>query len=242
MGDPKKPKKKYETPSHPWQAERIGVEGELVKDYGFKNKKEIWKITTMLKKAAEKAKRSIIAKADQAEKEKNDLVARLARLGLVQKNAQVDAILGLQMRDLCERRLQTLVFKKGLAKSINQARQFIVHRHIMVNGRSISSPNFIVPVEEEATIAFSSDSTLSNPEHPERAAAKAVEKSEKKEEKKSDKISDTKKHGRNLPGGKTILSSDKTGKGADKKTEKKRKKEKAARPAEPAKEEKKQVN
>ena len=40
MGDPRKLRKKYYPPSHPWQKIRIDEEKILMKDYGFKNKKE----------------------------------------------------------------------------------------------------------------------------------------------------------------------------------------------------------
>jgi len=46
MGKPKFSRKKYETPSHPWQEDRIKAENELVKKYGLKNKKEVWKART----------------------------------------------------------------------------------------------------------------------------------------------------------------------------------------------------
>ena len=35
-------KKQYASPRHPWQAERIKEEMDLVKRYGLKNKKEVW--------------------------------------------------------------------------------------------------------------------------------------------------------------------------------------------------------
>ena len=41
MGDPKKIRKSYRTPSHPWQKQRIVEEDELLKTYGIKNKTHI---------------------------------------------------------------------------------------------------------------------------------------------------------------------------------------------------------
>ena len=41
MGNPKRHRKKYSTPAHPWQRARIEEERELSKEYGFKNKKEM---------------------------------------------------------------------------------------------------------------------------------------------------------------------------------------------------------
>ena len=44
MGDPRKTRKKYDTPQHPWQKERMDQESVFLKEYGLKNKKEIWKM------------------------------------------------------------------------------------------------------------------------------------------------------------------------------------------------------
>ena len=49
MGDPKQPRKKYDTPRHPWNKARIDAEKEIKKDYGLKNNKEIWKFNSKLK-------------------------------------------------------------------------------------------------------------------------------------------------------------------------------------------------
>ena len=50
MGDPKKQRKKYTTPRHPWQRDRLDEERQLLKDYGLKNKKELWKFESLLRK------------------------------------------------------------------------------------------------------------------------------------------------------------------------------------------------
>ncbi len=39
MGQPRKSRKKYNTPPHPWNAERIKNENKLMTKYGLKNKK-----------------------------------------------------------------------------------------------------------------------------------------------------------------------------------------------------------
>ena len=51
MGKPKFSRKKYETPSHPWEEDRIKLENELIKKYGLKNKSEA--ITHIIKKYEE---------------------------------------------------------------------------------------------------------------------------------------------------------------------------------------------
>jgi len=168
MGHPKKPKKKYSKPSHPWEKERIEEEKALMIEYGFKNKREMWKVKSMLKKFLEQAKRLSALRTEQAEKEKELLLKKLKRLGILNEKANLNDILNLTFKDIAERRLQTLVFRKGLARSVKQARQFIVHRHIVVDGKKITSPSYIVPVSEEDKISFSPKSPLSSEDHPER--------------------------------------------------------------------------
>ncbi len=168
MGDPRKIKSKYNRPGHPWQKERIEEECALMKEYGLKNKTEIYKARSKLKTVSDLAKKLIAARGSQAEKEKAQLLARLARMGLLKEGAQLDDVLGIELKNLFERRLQTIVLRKGLAKSIKQSRQLITHEHIMVGGRTISSPSYNVPVSEEASIAFVPTSSFANTAHPER--------------------------------------------------------------------------
>ena len=169
MGDPRRIRSKYKRPVHPWQLARIEEEKILLKDYGLKNKKELWKITSKLKNFAKQAKKLIAARGPQAELEKKQLLNKLARLGLIKKGASIDDVLSITIKDLLERRLQTIVYRKKLAKTIKQARQFITHEHIFIGGKKISTPSYLVPVEEEETITFDPTSNLANPEHPERA-------------------------------------------------------------------------
>jgi len=190
MGDPKKTRKKYQTPDHPWKRERIEEEKELVEEYGFKNRKEIWKLKSLLRTSAAQAKKLVTLSGPQAETEKTLLLTRLKRYGFLKAEDDLDKCLSISLRDILERRLQTMVYKKGLANSAKQSRQFITHGHICVNGKVLTSPGYLVPLSEENQVSFKTNSNLSNPEHPERAAAKkskemrAVEdKDGKKEEK-----------------------------------------------------------
>lgn len=186
MGDPRKIRSKFEGPSHPWQRQRIEEERQLVKEYGLKNKTEIWKMQSKLKSFTAQAKNLIPLATPQAELEKKQLMARLQRYGLVPVNTQVDVVLGLTLRDLLERRLQTQVYKKNLARTMHQARQFITHGHVTISGKKISSPSYLVPVVEETQIGFISNSTLVNPDHPERqiiSESEAKKKAAKKEAK-----------------------------------------------------------
>ncbi len=181
MGDPRRLKKKYSKPSHPWQRDRMEQEATLVKEYGFKNKRELWKMQSILKDAAGEAKRLIIATGPQATKEEKQLIQRLHRYGLVPENATIDNVLGLTIRDILERRLQTQVYKKGLAHSVQQARQVITHNHIHIQGNTLNAPSYLVLRAEEGLISFDPHSTLTNPDHPERLIP-AKKKTEKKTE------------------------------------------------------------
>lgn len=59
------------------------------------------------------------------------LLRRMYKYGLLDDNQnKLDYVLALTPQDFLERRLQTLVFKLGLAKSIHHARVLIRQRHI----------------------------------------------------------------------------------------------------------------
>ena len=203
MGDPRKRRKKYSKPAHPWMKGRIEEEGELQKTYGFKNKRELWKFSTLLKSFFERAKRYARESSDQSVIEQKQLVEKLKSYNLIPADATLDQILGIQLSDLLERRLQTLVYKKGLANSMSQARQFIVHGHINIGSKKITSPSYLVTLKEEAELSFNGRSALNDENHPERMAkltaqeqatlektkkeAKKEEKKEKKQDKKEEK-------------------------------------------------------
>jgi len=169
MGQIKKLRKKYETPAHPWLKDRILQEKEYVREYGFKNKKEIWKEIFKLRKARDQAKKIIATKlSEQSQKEKEQLINRLLKYGLATQESKIEDVLALKASDFFQRRLQTLVLKKGLAKSIGQSRQFIVHGHIFIGDKKVTAPSYMVSLEEESKISFNPKSTLSKEDHPER--------------------------------------------------------------------------
>ncbi|HLC47175.1 MAG TPA: 30S ribosomal protein S4 [Candidatus Nanoarchaeia archaeon] len=180
MGDPKRPKKAYTTPHHPWIRERIEEERKLLREYGLKNKKEIWRMESMLRNYKAQAKKLIALRGSQAEKEKRALLEKLLRYGLVKETTAVDPVLDLSLRDILERRLQTQVFKKGFARSPKQARQFITHQHIMVNGKTVSVPSYLLTMQEESLLSFYPHSSLNNAEHAERVVLEKKQKPEKR--------------------------------------------------------------
>jgi small subunit ribosomal protein S4 len=145
MGHPKKLKKKYKRPMRPF--DNLEEERKLIKEYGLKKKQELWRAETELKKIRRRAM-TLLAKKDL--KEENILIEKLRKIGLNVNN--LDDVLKLTVRDLLERRLQTIVFRKGLSKTIKHARQLIAHGKVKINGRRVPFPSFIVPKEYEDKI------------------------------------------------------------------------------------------
>jgi len=155
MGDPKKSRRKWEGPGHPWLKLNLEREQVLLGKYGLRNKKELWLAETIIRKFRHQA-RSLLAlpPAERTAREKQ-LVQKLYKLGFIDKeNATIDDILGLTVENYLERRLQTIVFKKGLARTIYQARQLIVHGHIAIGGRRVTSPGYVVSRDEENLIDY----------------------------------------------------------------------------------------
>jgi small subunit ribosomal protein S4 len=159
---------------------RIKEEADLRRDYGYKNKKEIWKMYSILRNFRAQARKLIPLTDEHAKLEKRQLLTRLASLGLIKEGAKIEDVLTLKVRDLLERRLQTLLVRKRLANTIKQARQMITHSHILIGEKKITSPSHLVTIKEEPMISFSQNSPFISEMHPERSAGK--EKREKRKE------------------------------------------------------------
>ena len=160
MGDPKRHRKKYITPTHPWDKVRLEKEVQLVIKYGLRNKRELWRFQNILRKYRRVA-RDLLAKIHlpgkegRMAKQKADMVIKkLTKIGVLKEDATLDDILNLTVEDFLERRLQTIVYRMGLANSIKQARQMIVHGHIAVDGRRVTAPSYIVEKDEENKIGY----------------------------------------------------------------------------------------
>jgi len=166
MGDPKKQRKKYETSRFPWRTDVLQGELKLLGQYGLRNKRELWRHKTMLSKFRGIARSLLGMPAEERRKMERQLLDRLHRLGILPETAVLDDVLDLTLEEVLERRLQTLVFRKGLAKSVYQARQLIAHGHIAIEGKRVSSPSYMVLRNEEPKIAYAPISPLSNPDHP----------------------------------------------------------------------------
>ena len=195
MGDPKFSRRSYDTPSHPWQGERIKAEVEVVREFGLKNKTEVWKAQTVLRnfrKQSRELQARLRGGDAQAKIEADALLNKCARMGILPvAGATLNDILVLREHDILSRRLQTVVFDKGLATTIKQARQLITHGHIYINGHRVTVPGYIVRREEESSVEYNTASPFTDEMHPMRmnpeqlaasAAAKAVNKAREEEE------------------------------------------------------------
>ncbi len=174
MGDPKFSRKTYDTPSHPWQGERIKAEVEVVRAFGLKNKTEVWKAETILRNLR-KQSRDLQARLrtgdEQAKIEADALLIKCGRLGYLPVGSNLNDILTLKDEDVLSRRLQTIVYEKGLASTIKQARQMITHGHIFMNGHRVTVPGYLVTRAEESSIEFNPTSPFTDEMHPMRISA-----------------------------------------------------------------------
>ncbi|MGB9732338.1 MAG: 30S ribosomal protein S4 [Candidatus Micrarchaeia archaeon] len=152
MGAPRRLRKKYEKPTMMWDRQRIEEEHALVEKYGLRNLKELWKASTELRRIRRNVRELFSGRA--SEEKGSQIISRLAKYGIVKPDATLDDLLILTPEAFLERRLQTVVFKKGLAKTIKQARQLITHGFIAINGRKITIPSYMVKPEEEKGIGY----------------------------------------------------------------------------------------
>lgn len=174
MGDPKKKRKKFKTPKDPFIKEKLHAELELIGEYGLKNKRELWSHHTQLSKYRTMARRLLAKTRKERTKIEGQILAKLCSLGVIPENATLDDVLDLSIKDILERRLQTVTVKIGLAKTPQQARQLIVHGHISIGGRRVRVPSYLVSRKEEATITYSFSSPLSGEDHPLRKELSAI--------------------------------------------------------------------
>ncbi|MFX0032248.1 MAG: 30S ribosomal protein S4 [Candidatus Hodarchaeota archaeon] len=158
MGDPRRLKKKFKKPKHPFNKQRIMEELEFLGKYGLRNKREFWKMRTMLGNWRKIARESRTLSKEKAGEAQQELLKKLNRLGVLGAEAEFEDILLLTVEDILKRRLQTIVFEKGLAQTIYEARQKIVHKHIQISDKIINSPSYIVKKEEENLIRFAPSS------------------------------------------------------------------------------------
>lgn len=142
----KRQHQKYSRPRKPFDKLRIEEEDVLVEKYGLKNKREIWKAEAAIARIRNQAKKLITT----SDEKKQAFIERLQTKGF--KIEKIADILSLNKEDLLKRRLQTIVFAKGLTNTPKQARQFIVHKHIKIGDQTVNIPSYQVGVDEESLI------------------------------------------------------------------------------------------
>lgn len=152
MGDPKKCRRRWEGPRHPWIKENLHREISLVGKYGLRNKKELWVANSLLRTFRRQASSILGLEESLRIKKERELINKLYKMGFLGEDAVLDTILGLSVEDILERRLQTILVKLNLAKTPYQARQMIVHGHVYIGDRRVSSPGYLVSREEESMI------------------------------------------------------------------------------------------
>ena len=170
MGDPKFSRKTYDAPSHPWEGERIKSEQLVVNEFGLKNKSEVWKAQSVLRnyrKQSRELQSRLRGNDPQAKIEADNLLEKCSRMGLLPlTGGDLNDILVLSESDILSRRLQTIVYEKGLSNTIKQARQMINHGHIFLNGHRVTVPGYIVLRSEEPTIQYAPSSAFTDDMHP----------------------------------------------------------------------------
>ncbi|RHZ89701.1 hypothetical protein Glove_12g44 [Diversispora epigaea] len=149
--------KTYKVPRRPFEKERIDQELRLIGSFGLRNKREIWRVAYTLSNIR-RAARELLTLDDRDPRrlfEGNALIRRLVRIGVLDETKmKLDYVLALKIEDFLERRLQTQVFKLGLAKSIHHARVLIRQRHIRVGKQIVDIPSFIVRLDSQKHIDF----------------------------------------------------------------------------------------
>eukprot|EP00917_Polyrhabdina_sp_WS-2016_P011182 GHVP01024703.1.p1 GENE.GHVP01024703.1~~GHVP01024703.1.p1 ORF type:complete len:188 (+),score=20.32 GHVP01024703.1:127-690(+) len=157
--------KSYRKPKRPFEKERLDSEMQLIGKYGLKNKREVWRVMYILAKWRSAARHLLtLEEKDQTRLFQGDaMIRRLKRYGLLEDGEdKLDYVLGLTASKLLERRLQTLVFKDKLAKTIHHARVIIRQRHIRVGKQLVNIPSFMVRKESAGFLDFTIHSPFGN--------------------------------------------------------------------------------
>lgn len=172
MGGIRKSRKKYDKPRKRWSKVRIEEEKEITKTYGLKNKRELRVIETLVRKKRQNAKNLLAMPLELRLQREKELIGSLAKYGVLKQDSTLDDVLSLQVREILEKRLATIAWRKNLAKTTKQARQFVVHGHIAIRGEKITSPNYLVPLDEVEEISyFGGKKLIIEPPKPEKKEA-----------------------------------------------------------------------
>ncbi len=168
MGDPKTPRRVWKKPKRPLNYDLMMDELKTLGTFGLKTKKELWKTQTELSRVRLQARSLLALRQEERERKEPILIQSLSKIGLVDQNSTLDDVLNLQVNDLLSRRLQTMAQRILFFKTPYQARQAIVHGHVMIGDGVVTIPSYIVKTEEETKIHLIPESrfneTLSKPE------------------------------------------------------------------------------
>jgi small subunit ribosomal protein S4 len=170
MGDPRRQKKKYVVPKKPFDSDRFEQELQFIGTYGLRNKRELWRHSTDLSNYRRQARNLLALPPSERQKSEQELVNKLHRIGVLEE-ASLDHVLDLTLENVLERRLQTIVFRKGLAASMHHARQLVAHGHIALDNARVTTPARLITIGEEDRIAYTTKSALNDQSHPARIAA-----------------------------------------------------------------------
>ena len=167
MGDPKTSRKAWKKPKRPLNYDLKMDELKTLGTFGLKTKQELWKTQTELSRVRLQARSLLALRQEERKRKEPILIESLKKIGLVDQSSTLDDVLNLQVNDLLSRRLQTIAQRKLFFKTPYQARQAIVHGHIMIGDSVVTIPSYIVKTEEETKIHLTSESrfneTLSEP-------------------------------------------------------------------------------
>ncbi len=142
-------KKSYETPNKGWDRERIDREENYLYKFGLTEKRELWKVESLVRNFRREARK---LNATQDETREESLINKLVRLGVIKEGSKLADVLEIELDDVLERRLQTIVYRKGLASTMKQARQMITHGHIKIGEQKVDVPGYLVTEEEEDSL------------------------------------------------------------------------------------------
>ena len=180
MGDPRRLRNKFERPKKLWEEDRIKHDKSLKIEYGLKNMAELWRATAELKKYRREARRLLALTEEERKADSEKILTKLVKRGILKEGSDVNDILSLEVRAILERRLQTIVTRKGLARTMKQSRQLITHGYVGLNGRRVTRPGIMTNPADESHIAYTHPIDISVRDEEE--AAKEAKEPPKEEE------------------------------------------------------------
>jgi len=174
MGDPARLRNKFTRPKRLWDKDRIEEEKTLKRAYGLKSMRELWVTLGELKKYRREARRLLSLTEEERKGDAQKILNKLAKMGVLGQGSALEDVLGLGAKDLLERRLQTVVVRKGLARTMSQSRQLITHGFISLEARRVETPSYLVFKEEESSLGYAKKIDIAvKQETPEEEAAES---------------------------------------------------------------------